>query len=244
MSRRFFLETPIVADLVQISGSSAHHMINVIRVATGDEVVLFDGSGYEFQATIEDVRKSSLTARVNKSVSVSREISADVTIAVALPKGDRQKILVEKLAEIGVSRLIPINAKRSVAKADAKTTKKLALRVIEASKQCGRNRLMEIVEPRTSKELFANPITTESNGPAIRLLAHPYGISRTASDLVRELKPDESVAIAIGPEGGFDLAEVEVAISAGWQSVSLGPTILRVETAAVVAAILFGLARE
>ena len=238
-SRRFFVDSQISTDRVEIEGASAHHMINVIRVSQDDEVILFDGSGSEFLATIENVQKTRLSARIIRAEKVSREIQNRITIAAALPKSDRQKVLVEKLVEVGVWRLIPLNAKRSVAKAEGKTTEKLLRQVIESSKQCGRNQLMEITEPMTTRDLFESydSLTTQ-------LIAHPHCGGISASHIAREFKSGDSVTIAIGPEGGFDKAEVATAIASGWRAIHIGPTVLRVETAALAVAILFGLGLE
>ncbi len=238
-SRRFFVDSQISTDRVEIEGASAHHMINVIRVSDGDEVTLFDGSGCEFLATIENVKKNRLSARIIRTEKVSREIQNRITIAAALPKSDRQKMLVEKLVEVGVWRLIPLNAKRSVAKADGKTTEKFLRQVIEASKQCGRNQLMEVTVPMTTRELFeSNDLSTA------QLIAHPHRDAVSVPHIAREFKKGDSVTIAIGPEGGFDKAEVATAVASGWCAIRMGPTVLRIETAALVVATLFGIGLE
>lgn len=249
-SRRFFVQPEesgkIEQESVIIDGPSAHHMINVIRVSVGDEVMLFDGSGHEYSAVVIEVKKSKLTASITGCEAVDRELPFELRVAVALPKGDRQKVLVEKLVELGVTHLIPLNAKRSVVKSEPKSAGKLMRRVIEVSKQCGRNKLMQIEPPLTTGKLFE---TTDGQlgQPGKRIIAHPYeaadGKTKTAIQVASQMQPTDPVTIAIGPEGGFDLAEVEQAISQDWQPVRIGPTILRVETAAVALATMFGVAR-
>jgi 16S rRNA (uracil1498-N3)-methyltransferase len=155
---------------------------------------------------------------------ISRELPRELTLAVALPKGERQKWLVEKLTELGVTRLVPLITERGVAEPTASAIERLQRGVIEASKQCGRNRLMEIAQPRQAGDLFANWPQS-----ATRLIADPAGIS--------PLRPADSAAIvAVGPEGGFTPGEQDSARKSGWQTVSLGPRILRVETAALALA--------
>ena len=244
-SRRFFVQPEesgkIEQESVIIDGPSAHHMINVIRVSVGNEVMLFDGSGHEYSAVVIEVKKSKLTASITGCEAVDRELPFELRVAVALPKGDRQKVLVEKLVELGVTHLIPLNAKRSVVKSEPKSAGKLMRRVIEASKQCGRNTLMQIESPLTTGKLFE---TTEGQ----RFIAHPYeaadGKTRTAIEAASQMQSAKHVTIAIGPEGGFDLAEVEQALSHDWKPVKIGPTILRVETAAVALATMFGVGRQ
>lgn len=244
-TRRFYVRPQSDSDRLaigelEIDGPSAHHMINVLRVSPEDQVVLFDGCGCEYSAIVQSVKKSKLTVEVIDAAEVSRELPFEISLAVALPKGDRQKVLIEKLVEVGVSRLIPLNAKRSVVKSVPKSRDKLLRRVIEASKQCGRNTLMAIDDPVTTGQLF------DSQAP-VKLIAHPYssenGQSELAASVALGLDPGQRVLIAIGPEGGFDRAEVEAAIDKGWQPVKIGPAILRVETAAVALATLFGIAR-
>lgn len=226
---------------LEIDGPSAHHMINVLRVSPEDHVVLFDGVGCEYEAVVQSVKKSKLVVEVGPANKISRELPFELTLAVAMPKGDRQKVLVEKLVELGVSRLIPVNAKRSVVKSVPKSTDKLLRRVIEASKQCGRNKLMQIAAPMTTGALF------ETDDEQTKVIGHPYdadnGETKSASEISGRMAPGQSVLIAIGPEGGFDRAEVELAIEKGWQPVRIGPAILRVETAAAALATLFGVGR-
>jgi 16S rRNA (uracil1498-N3)-methyltransferase len=148
-----------------------------------------------------------------------------LTLAVALPRGDRQKWLVEKATELGVTRLVPLAAERGVAVANDATLDRLRRQVIEASKQCGRNRLLEIAPPVAATTYFQAGFTA-----AVRLLADPQGepIARAASR--------ENTIFAIGPEGGFTESELDAARQSGWQLITLGVRILRVETAAIALA--------
>lgn len=148
-----------------------------------------------------------------------------MVLGVALPKGDRQKWLVEKVVELGVARLVPLETERGAAQPVESALKRLHRVVIEASKQCGRNRLMAISEPKAWPEFLM-----ESETVACRLVAHPGQTPRPWPI------PSESAALAIGPEGGFTADEVALAIARGWQPVDLGRRILRVETAAVALA--------
>jgi 16S rRNA (uracil1498-N3)-methyltransferase len=163
---------------------------------------------------------------------VDRELPFQLTVGVALPKGDRQKWLVEKLTELGVLTLVPLVTERGVAQPVDTALQRLQRVVVEASKQCGRNRLMQVAQPQSWSEW----ITRESRNVR-RFLAHPGGRP------VREIDWDQSVPtqFTIGPEGGFTDVEVGQAIDAGWQSVDIGPRILRVETAAVALAAVIAL---
>ena len=234
MIRRFFVEVPINDRTVSITGADANHIAKVNRLNIGDELTLFDGSDREFEAKIIELGKNRVTAAVEQIHDISRELAINLTMAVALPKGDRQKVLVEKLVELGVANLIPLNCQRSVSIATAKSAERLGRRVIESSKQCGRNRLMKIATPLTFNELV------DSLPEGARLIAHPATTeTRLTCNDVQHAEP-ASLTVAIGPEGGFSINELEYARTAGWAQICLAPTILRVETAAVAAAAIFG----
>jgi 16S rRNA (uracil1498-N3)-methyltransferase len=159
---------------------------------------------------------------------VNRELSREFVLGVALPKGDRQRWLIEKAVELGVTRLIPLQTARGVAQPTDQALKRCRRTVIEASKQCGRNRLMDIAA--------AQPVTAFlAHAPQglLRLVAHPGPGARPLSHVLAEV-PLAPLVAAVGPEGGFTSAEI--AAARDWQLVSLGPRILRVETAAVALA--------
>ena len=165
------------------------------------------------------------------SVSVKTSQPPSLTLAVALPKGDRQKWLIEKLTELGVTRLIPLRTVRGVAAPTAAAIERLRRGVIEACKQCGRCQLLQIAEASTLESLGTQQPTAQ------RLLADPGGlplaaaVASTGSDLLA----------AIGPEGGFTVEEIATAEAAGFKRVSLGPHILRIETAAIAMAAAYRL---
>ena len=148
MSDRFFVSEPITDDHATLDGPEAHHLLHVMRAAVGTAVTLFDDSGAEFTAVVESTRRSEATLRITERHEVNRELHFPLTVGVALPKGDRQKWLVEKLTELGVTTLVPLITERGVAQPTASAVERLARSVIEAAKQCGRNRLMQIAEPQ------------------------------------------------------------------------------------------------
>ena len=244
MADRYFVETPIAQDRVLLGGSEAHHLIHVMRAKQGSRVVLFDGSVAEFSARVERIARSEVELAVLSRAEVDRELPLELILGVALPKGDRQKWLVEKAVELGVARIVPLKTSRSVAQPVRQALDRLRRSVIEASKQCGRTRLMEIARPRA----WADFVTETAEAPS-RLLAHP-GLKRGHSTFpfsfapLRTPKTSEKVEcphflpspvlLAVGPEGGFTGEEVSLAIAAGWKPIDLGKRILRVETAAIL----------
>jgi 16S rRNA (uracil1498-N3)-methyltransferase len=232
MSERFFRSTPITSDRVTLDGPEAHHLAHVMRATAGQRVTLFDGSGAEFDAVVETISRSAVDVKVVERREINRELPFSLEVGVALPKGDRQKWLVEKLTELGVTTLVPLATQRGVAQPTAGTIGRLERIVIEASKQCGRNRLMQIAKPQAWAEWIARD---RSNENARRFVAHPGGSPLSTIDL----STPRSTQLSIGPEGGLAEAEVALARENGWQTIDLGPRILRVETAAVAFASAF-----
>ena len=235
MTPRFFSSEPIEPPRGEIGGSEAHHLMHVLRLGVGDRVTLFDGSGAEYSAHIQSVSRDSVCCEVEEKRVIDRELRFDLQLAVALPKGDRSRWLVEKAVELGVRQIIPIECTRSVAQVRAGSLARLEKAVIEASKQCGRNRLAEVREPIS----FTKWIEQEA-GATIRLVADldPEAISLHSID---HPTSGDTVQITIGPEGGFTKEEVAEARAGAWQVVSLGHRRLRVETAALAAVAAIGL---
>jgi 16S rRNA (uracil1498-N3)-methyltransferase len=229
MSERFFSSEPIVAERVLLGGAEAHHLLHVMRAAVGDSVMLFDDSGAEFTAVIEKSGRSEVELRVTGRHEISRELPFELSVGVALPKGERQKWLVEKLTELGVTMLTPLVTQRGVAQPTGSALERLGRAVIEAAKQCGRNRLMQIAEPQTWDEWISPSERDHDNVTERRLVAHPGGMPLAKIELSAPL----ATRLTIGPEGGLTEVEIEAAADAGWTLVDLGPRILRVETAAV-----------
>jgi 16S rRNA (uracil1498-N3)-methyltransferase len=236
MSHRYFCERPINTENVTLDGPEAHHLLHVLRAAPGQEVTLFDGSGWEFRAEIVDCGRREARLRVVSSQEVSREARLPITLGVALPKGERQRWLVEKAVELGAERLVPLVTERGVAQPTPTALVRLRRAVIEASKQCGRTRLMEVTEPLACRDYLAGPFP-QTPGETLRVCAHPGGEKR----LPYPTQATREVKLAVGPEGGFTEEEIAIARDQGWLVADLGPTILRVETAALALAAVFTL---
>lgn len=240
MSKRFFVDTPIHGNKAEFAGAEAQHLTKVMRGKPGDEVTLFDGSGIEYPARVRHISRSTVELEVLARKAVDRELAFSLTLGVALPKGDRQRWLIEKAVELGVTRLVPLRTARGVAQPADRTLTRLRRAVVEASKQCGRNCLMQIGESLSVTEFSA-----KAPRDAIRLLAHPApNATSLASALSGEVLRD--VWLAVGPEGGFTEDELSD-LRDGWQMVSLGARILRIETSAIALAAalsLLGVAQE
>jgi 16S rRNA (uracil1498-N3)-methyltransferase len=215
MSDRFYIAKPIAEDHISLTGTEAHHLAYVMRAETGQCVTLFDGSGQEFLAEIETIGKREVRLAVRERKEINREAPVNVVLAVALPKGERQQWLVEKSVELGVAELIPLETKRGIAQPSEGAIERLRRAVVEASKQCGRNRLMQIAAAQNWSEFVAAPYQEN-----LRLVAHPGGMPLHSEQFQRGGSGTQPGLItAIGPEGGFTDDEI-----------------LRVETAAIVLA--------
>jgi len=234
MSERFFSSQAITSDRVTLDGAEAHHLLHVMRADVGERITLFDDSGAEFSAVVEALGRSDAALRIVERRVADRELPFPLTVGIALPKGERQKWLVEKLTELGVTALVPLATEHGVAQPTDGSLDRLRRAGIEAAKQCGRNRLMQIAKPQAWDEWTSQiSIAGDLRSPEYRrLIAHPGGTPLSQIDLAAMLPTN----LAIGPEGGLTDAEVVAAIDAGWQPVDLGSRMLRVETAAIALA--------
>ncbi|MEI6239357.1 MAG: RsmE family RNA methyltransferase [Planctomycetia bacterium] len=226
MSERFFLAEPPAAGRAELVGDEARHLSRVLRAQVGDTVVVFDGRGAAWPARIATIGRDRVGLDVGPPLATAAP-PLPLTLAVALPKGDRQKWMVEKLTELGCARLVPLATTRGVAEATPAAIERLGRAAIEACKQCGRDTLLEIAPPATLAAVFA------ARAPGVlSLVADPAG---------EPLGPllaghADAVVALVGPEGGFTVEELAAAEAAGCRRTSLAPHILRVETAAIALA--------
>ena len=230
MSHRFFLSQTPTEDTARLEGDEARHLARVMRAKIGDTVELFDGQGTSWTATVQAIQRNHVSLRLDQKQSETISNKPIITLAVALPKGDRQKWLIEKITELGTDSLVPLTTTRSVAEPTAAAISRLQRGVIESCKQSGRNRLLEITQPQS----LHNLLTTSS--ASLRILACPDGTPMQSI----LLKPIDNILIAIGPEGGFTDEEIRTANASGFAQMSLCQNILRIETAAIAAAVIAG----
>jgi 16S rRNA (uracil1498-N3)-methyltransferase len=224
MAARFYVNCPLTLGLTMIQGPEAHHLATVCRFCPGDRVYLFNGDGHEYAALVVSVARQNVTLEILAIETPLRESAFHIEVAAPLPRGDRSQFLLEKLTELGVRTFVPLRTQRSVVHPRETKLDKLQRYVIEASKQCGRNILL-----RVQSLADWSDYCRRSDLPAVRFVAHPG----EASDPWRT---GPEMAFAVGPEGGFTEEEIGQARVHGWQVMSLGPRILRVETAALVLA--------
>ena len=241
MTNRFFVDRSVSrwdSGVVLLAGDEAHHFSKVMRGKAGDTLVLFDGTGMYAHGIAESLQKGYVRVRITDTFSDEVESPLRLTVASALPKGDRQRFLIEKLTELGVARFVPVSMERSVARANESTIQRLRRYVIEAAKQCERNVLMEITEEvpiHKLNDLFAMETST-------KFLLHPVAlgnVGQTTPQKILAAPPlPEKITILAGPEGSFTDQEVEEMLRVGFQPLDLGKRILRSETASIAAAAL------
>ena len=229
---RFFVPGLPEAGELFVSGDEAHHMVRVRRQKPGDIVVLFDGKGNWAEARLLKFEKAGVRLDVLGTRRSSPELAADVTVASAIAKGPRMDFLLEKSAELGAARIVPLLSERGVVQAHGTARREHWLRRLrEACKQCGRNVVPELAEP-TSIEAVASEVAAADlallldTGPEARPILHVLAERGSGA---------KSVVCLIGPEGGFTESERERVMSAGAVPARLGWAVLRVETAAVAA---------
>lgn len=216
-----------------ITAGQAHHVLHVLRLEAGASLTLFDGRGGEYPARIKRIDKSGLTLTVASRVEVSRESPLQVLLAQGVSSGERMDYTVQKCVELGITAIQPLMTQRSVVRLNSERADKRVAHwqtvAAAACEQCGRNTVPEIlpVQP-LMKWLGATHARTQ--GGAAYLLS-PHGGKRLR-DLAR---PTGAVTLLAGPEGGWNPDETAAVLGAGYTPLTLGPRVLRTETAAVAA---------
>lgn len=241
-SPRFLVPHFPDSGVVPLPEPESHHAIKVLRMKIGEEIELFDGVGNVGSGVIVELNRRDVSVQVSRKRFAPNDHYGRLTLAVSLPKGDRQRGTIEKLSELGADRLVPLETKFGVAEVTDRNAGRLERYAVESCKQSRRNRLVQIDES-ISIVNFCDKIRDVSRAGTRTWVLHPP----TASDdfdSVQNLTsqflshPLAGVIFAIGPEGGFSDDEVDCLKHAGANILSLGARILRVETAVTVACTL------
>jgi len=229
----------IPGSLVELPRETASHLAKVLRARSGDELILFNGDGREFNGAIETVRGSRVSASVGDGRQVDRESPLAITLVQCVPRGDRMDFIVQKATELGVARIVPVLSQRSVVRLDKAQAESKAIHwravAVSACEQCGRNRLPTI----DAAQPLLNYLGGSPAGTGPRLVLEPESPPH-AHTTAQDLGGAAAIAdaeIAIGPEGGFASDELEAFRVAGFSQIGLGPRILRAETAAIAAVV-------
>jgi 16S rRNA (uracil1498-N3)-methyltransferase len=229
---RFYSNSPLAINAtVTLSESAAAHATRALRLSEGDSVVLFNGNGFDYICTLTAVKKNAVTAQVSSAQQIDSESPLNITLLQGISSGDRMDFTIQKAVELGVKQIQPINTQRSVVKLNAERAEKRTEHwqniAISACEQSGRAVVPKVLAPvALDKWLSQNPRSNDT-----RILLNPVGAKRLAA----MTKPTAEIQLLIGAEGGLSPTEIALAASQGFQSIVLGPRILRTETAALTA---------
>jgi 16S rRNA (uracil1498-N3)-methyltransferase len=227
-------------DDIELADDTARYLKSVLRLGPGDAVHFFDGTGWEYRGVIGRFEGRGGTVRIVSRERVPVEFPVRITLAQALPKGDKMEFIVQKATELGAARIVPFLSSRTIPK---RTEERAARRLerwrriaAEAAEQCGRADVPEIAETRTFEEVLQS-----APAGAVRIL---FWEAETGRSLRQILEGDAARAakeffLVVGPEGGLSAGEADAARQAGFLTASLGRLILRVETAALAILSIF-----
>lgn len=227
---RLFIDQPLQnGHAVLLSEAAANHAVRVLRLREGDAVTLFNGDGHDYAGQIS-LGKREARVQISDATAIDNESPLAVTLVQAIARGEKMDLILQKATELGVARIIPVTSERTEVKLDEDRADKRIVhwqRVLEsACEQCGRAQIPQIESPLTL-ERAARMLAEEAD---TKLLLHPEG-GRPLS----QIDCGDAVSIAIGPEGGFSDRDLAVLDQAGFQRITLGPRVLRTETAGLAA---------
>ncbi|MEY2575584.1 MAG: rRNA (uracil1498-N3)-methyltransferase [Verrucomicrobiota bacterium] len=224
------------ADSLVLTGTEAHHCRNVLRLAPGDKIVLFDGRGRELTAEITSSDSPEISLRKLHEAQTA-PLRCQITLGQAIPKGKNMDFIVQKAVEIGAAEIAPILSDRTVVRLDEESAAakqaKWQTVAIEAAKQCGQNWLPRVHVPQTMAQFFQQPLCFD-----LQLIGSLQSDAVHLKKILAEYSAEHgdrptSVLMLVGPEGDFTPAELSLARSHGCRPITLGPIVLRVETASI-----------
>lgn len=231
--RRLFYKG-LLADTIKITGSDAHHLMHVMRAKAGQLVTVVDDNGQVAAMEMIAFSDSAVTLQLKEHLAADTESPLKIMLAQCLLKADKMDMVVQKAVELGAVGVIPISSQNCVARYDAKkgAARKDRWQKIadEAAKQCGRTALLKVRPIVTLRQFIADMQATDSS----LVFFYENENEQSAKEYLRSLKAKQ-IVLLVGPEGGFSLDEAKLIEEAGGKSVTLGPRILRAETAALTA---------
>lgn len=230
-SPRFFCDAKLGPGAqLDLPDSAAHHAQRVLRLKAGDKVTLFNGDGHDYVCELLRVSKEGVSAKISGQTLIERESPLNVTLAQCISSGDRMDLTLQKSVELGIARIQPLAAERSVVKLSGERAEKRLQHwqnvVISACEQSGRAFVPKVLPPMPLLHWLA-----QQDDYTLKLILNPF-TERRLHDLAQ---PQGPICLLIGCEGGFAPGEVTAALHAGFTDVKLGPRILRTETAGLAA---------
>lgn len=229
-SRFYFPDKLAPGSEVQLTDNAAHHASKVLRMKEGDTLILFNGDGQDYLGSILRINKSEVAVKIIGIQQINNESPLDITLAQAISSGERMDFTLQKAVELGIRRIQPLAAERSVVKLHGeradKRTRHWQNVVIAACEQSGRATVPEVAPPMPLLDWLSQDISFE-----LKLMLHPDSPQR----LRDHARPEGKLCLLIGCEGGFSPTEIAAAQHAGFVTATLGPRVLRTETAALTA---------
>ena len=233
---RFFVEEPSMGeDSITITGGDVNHIKNVLRMSVGDKICVINGqNNKEYYCEITAVGNDAVDTRICEIRESDQELGNEIVLFQGLPKSDKMELIIQKAVELGVHTIVPVSTDRTVVKLDAKkeaNKRKRWMSISEsAAKQSGRLRIPEVTPVVSYREALEMAKKMD-----VRLIPYELaeGMEKTR-ELMSSIQPGQSVAVFIGPEGGFESSEIEKAMEIGAWPITLGKRILRTETAGLV----------
>lgn len=229
----FYVEhSQITEKQIFITGEDVNHIKNVLRMGKGEKIVICDGQGKDYYCSIADMDKEQVVADILEINDTETELPAKIYLFQGLPKKDKMELIIQKAVELGVYEIIPVSMKRCVAKIDDKKKEKKKLErwqaiSTSAAKQSGRG-----IIPNVHHLLSFSEALEKAAQLDCAIVPYEQATDITAShERIQKACEKKSIGIFIGPEGGFDDAEIEQVLNAGFQTITLGKRILRTETA-------------
>jgi 16S rRNA (uracil1498-N3)-methyltransferase len=239
--RFYSAENLKIGATVKLSDNAATHATRVLRLNIGDKIKLFNGDGFDYACELISVKKSEVLAKVFSQCAVENESPLNIALLQGISSGERMDYTIQKAVELGVSVIQPLSTERSVVKLGVERAQKRLEHwqnvVIAACEQCGRAKIPKVASPiNLTAWLQANIHAGAgdagfNNEKTVRILLNPIG----AKQLSALPKFTQNIQLLIGAEGGLSQAEIGLATAHGFQSIVLGPRILRTETAALTA---------
>ncbi len=243
MPRFYVLPENIRKDNIIITGREVHHILDVLQKKVGDELTLFDGKGNEYKSEISGIEKTGrervITAKIVKTEKTLSEPGVKLTIYQSIPKGRKMDYIIQKCTELGVVRLVPVLSERTVVKLEGWKKESKIRRWREISKNAAQQSGRGLVPEVGGITDFSEAIRNCRRDDSCKLILWESERSRHLKAFLGEnCKNKKSIAVFIGPEGGFSHEEVAEAEAGGFNSVTLGPRVLRTETAGLITAAL------
>jgi 16S rRNA (uracil1498-N3)-methyltransferase len=233
--RFYSAENLKIGAIIKLSENAATHATRVLRLNAGDKIKLFNGDGFDYTCELLSVKKSEVLAKVQLQLEVKNESPLNITLLQSISSGERMDYTIQKAVELGVNAIQPLSTERSVVKLSPERAQKRLEHwqnvVIAACEQCGRAKIPQVAIPMSLTAWLGGNIHAGAGDASLRILLNPIG----AKQLSALPKTTQNIQLLIGAEGGLSQAEIDLAINHGFQSIVLGPRILRTETAAPTA---------